>query len=76
VAGERLSRLQCCIMAWLAAEEQRTRGASSETTLRILPPIKAAYERGCWEVTSCSSARKATCRRTVLLGALLQCRVY
>ena len=26
MARERLSRLQRCILAWLAAEEQRTRG--------------------------------------------------
>jgi hypothetical protein len=26
VTHERLSRLQCCILAWLVAEDRRTRG--------------------------------------------------
>jgi DNA-binding MarR family transcriptional regulator len=29
MAGERLSRLQCRILAWLVAEEQHTRGTMS-----------------------------------------------
>jgi DNA-binding MarR family transcriptional regulator len=44
MAPERLSRLQHCILAWLAAEEQRTRGTMSASHEDLVHAL--AHDKG------------------------------
>jgi DNA-binding MarR family transcriptional regulator len=44
MAAARLSRLQCRILAWLAAEEQRTRGTMSASQEDVVHAL--AHDKG------------------------------